>query len=177
MCVCFTPAFSRSFWLLQGTIVSLHLHFATALPLTHLHSLSWLSSTFFNLSCHTCYSLLFFLSIFPHFAFSLCQREASSECRSSLKLSICIFTAWRRAIILPPFQDIYEKHKQSSNFLNAMKRVAEPCLFGSWCKPSYFIHFHAALLVISLCPAQTEHTDFPVLALSLVCRRGETEAS
>lgn len=36
--------------------------------------------------------------------------------------------------------------------------------------------FHAALLVISLCPAQIEHAGFPVLALSLVCRRAETEA-
>lgn len=54
--------------------------------------LSWLSSTSFSASCHTCYSLvLFFPSFPPVFLFppSLWQRTTSSKCTARHELSTC----------------------------------------------------------------------------------------
>lgn len=70
-----------------------------SLPHSHLHfSLSWLFSVSFNSSCHTCYSLAFFLPscISPHCVFSppllssVAQRS-SSKCTASHELSTCCF--------------------------------------------------------------------------------------
>lgn len=119
-----TPHLSRSFWLLQKTVVPPHLRFSTALPHSHLHFLSWLSSISFNSSCHTCYSLVFPLP--PHVSFPsfFVAAQTSSKCTASHELSTCFghfFPAWRSATVL-----FFLKTSQSDAELVKCHKINEP---------------------------------------------------
>lgn len=96
---------SRSFWLLQKTVVPPHLHSSAALPHSHLHfCLLALFHIFQFILSHLLFICFVFFLFSPVFLFppSLWQRTTSSKCTARHELSTCFgrfLLAWKSAII------------------------------------------------------------------------------